>query len=165
MKNVLLTLPLLALFATFSSAEEIITKVNATTKSFWSYKPLRRPSVPKIGNPAWSANPIDAFIYKRLEAKRLKPNGPASRRELIRRASFDITGLPPTLEEVEAFENDKSPGAWEKVIDRLLASPHYGEKWARHWLDIVRYAESNGFERDSDKPQYLALPGLCDRCP
>ncbi|MBT44428.1 MAG: hypothetical protein CL922_03150 [Deltaproteobacteria bacterium] len=152
MKNVLLTLPLLALFATFSSAEEIITKVNATTKSFWSYKPLRRPSVPKIGNPAWSANPIDAFIYKRLEAKRLKPNGPASRRELIRRASFDITGLPPTLEEVEAFENDKSPGAWEKVIDRLLASPHYGEKWARHWLDIVRYAESNGFERDSDKP-------------
>lgn len=152
MKNVLLTLPLLATFATCLAAEEIITKVNATTKSFWSYKPLRRPSVPKVGNPAWSANPIDAFIYKRLEAKGLKPNSLASRRELIRRASFDITGLPPTLEEVEAFENDKSPNAWEKVIDRLLSSPHYGEKWARHWLDIVRYAESNGFERDSEKP-------------
>ncbi len=129
-----------------------ITTVNPTTRSFWSYKPLRRPAVPEVDNPEWGRNPIDAFIHDRLAKEGLKPNGPASRRELIRRASFDLTGLPPTLEEVRAFEEDRSPQAWEKVIDRLLASPHYGEKWARHWLDIVRYAESNGFERDSDKP-------------
>lgn len=129
-----------------------ITTVNATTKAFWSYKALKRPATPEVDHPTWSVHPIDAFIYKRMAAKGLKPNEPASRRELIRRASFDITGLPPTLEEVKAFENDKSPDAWEKVIDRLLASDHYGEKWARHWLDIVRYAESNGFERDSEKP-------------
>ncbi len=152
MKNVQLIFSLVAVSATFLSAEEDITKVNATTKAFWSYKPLRRPEVPKVDNSSWSTSPIDAFIYKQLQANGLKPNDPASRRELIRRASFDVTGLPPTLEEVKAFENDKSPDAWEKVIDRLLASPHYGEKWARHWLDIVRYAESNGFERDSDKP-------------
>lgn len=152
MKTALPILLGLSLFPTFLTAEEDITKVNATTKAFWSYKPLRRPSVPEVKDPAWSRSPIDAFLLVRLEANGLKPNGPASRRELIRRASFDITGLPPTLEEVEAFEKDSSPEAWEKVIDRLLASPHYGEKWARHWLDIVRYAESNGFERDSDKP-------------
>ena len=152
MKTALPILLGLSLFPTFLTAEDDITKVNATTKAFWSYKPLRRPSVPEVKDPAWSRSPIDAFLVDRLEANGLKPNGPASRRELIRRASFDITGLPPTLEEVEAFEKDSSPEAWEKVIDRLLASPHYGEKWARHWLDIVRYAESNGFERDSDKP-------------
>ena len=152
MKNVLLVLPLLVLPLASSVGEEDITKVNATTKAFWSYKPLRRPDVPKVDHAGWNASPIDAFLYKRLQAAGLEPNEPASRRELIRRASYDVTGLPPTLAEVEAFENDKSPDAWEKVIDRLLASPHYGEKWARHWLDIVRYAESNGFERDSDKP-------------
>ena len=152
MKNALPILLGLALFPTFLTAEDDITKVNATTKAFWSYKPLRRPSVPEVKDPVWSHSPIDAFLLDRLESNGLKPNGPASKRELIRRASFDITGLPPTLEEVEAFQNDSSPEAWEKVIDRLLASPHYGEKWARHWLDIVRYAESNGFERDSDKP-------------
>ncbi len=124
MKNALLIFSFVTLSATFLSAEGEITKVNATTKAFWSYKPLRRPTVPKVDNSSWSANPIDAFIYKRLQTNGLKPNNPASRRELIRRASFDITGLPPTLEEVEAFEKDKSPGAWEKVIDRLLASPH-----------------------------------------
>ena len=152
MKNALPILLGLALFPTFLTAEDDITKVNATTKAFWSYKPLRRPSVPEVKDPVWSHSPIDAFLLDRLESNGLKPNGPATKRELIRRASFDITGLPPTLEEVEAFQNDSSPEAWEKVIDRLLASPHYGEKWARHWLDIVRYAESNGFERDSDKP-------------
>ena len=128
------------------------TSINATTKAFWSYKPLKRPTVPLVNHPTWGKNPIDAFLYSRMAKEGLKPNGPAGRRELIRRASFDLTGLPPNLEDVEAFENDKSPEAWEKVIDRLLDSPHYGEKWARHWLDIVRYAESNGFERDSEKP-------------
>ncbi|MDP7106326.1 MAG: DUF1549 domain-containing protein, partial [Roseibacillus sp.] len=94
MKAFLLTLPLWFTFAIFLPAEEI-TKVNATTKAFWSYKPLRRPRVPEVENPQWSANPVDAFIYKRLEANGLKPNESASRRELIRRASFGVTGLPP----------------------------------------------------------------------
>ena len=107
MKNVQLIFSLVAVSATFLSAEEDITKVNATTKAFWSYKPLRRPEVPKVDNSSWSTSPIDAFIYKQLQANGLKPNDPASRRELIRRASFDVTGLPPTLEEVKAFENDK----------------------------------------------------------
>ena len=128
------------------------TSINATTKAFWSYKPLVRPVAPRVKHPTWSKNPIDAFLYREMAKEGLTPNGPASRQQLIRRASFGITGLPPTLEEVRAFENDKSPQAWEKVIDRLLGSQHYGEKWARHWLDIVRYAESNGFERDSEKP-------------
>ncbi|HAT18940.1 MAG TPA: hypothetical protein DCS85_02175, partial [Verrucomicrobiales bacterium] len=132
MKNVLLTLPLLALFATFSSAEEIITKVNATTKSFWSYKPLRRPSVPKIGNPAWSANPIDAFIYSRLKKNSLQPAPRADKRALARRAFFDLLGLPPTREQLSSFISDDSPGAWEKLIDSLLESKHYGERWARY---------------------------------
>ena len=128
-----------------------ITEVNATTRAFWSYRALRRPAVPRIAGP-WGKHPVDAFLASELAKQGLVPNGPASRRELIRRATYGVTGLPPTLAEVEAFENDRSPDAWEKVVDRLLASPHYGEKWARHWLDVVRYAESNGFERDSDKP-------------
>ena len=152
MKNVSLVCSLLFLPLAVLLAEEDITKVNATTKAFWSYKPLKRPAVPKVEHRSWNSHPIDAFLYKRLKSAGLEPNEPASRRELIRRATYDVTGLPPSLAEVEAFENDRSPDAWEKVIDRLLASPHYGEKWARHWLDIVRYAESNGFERDSDKP-------------
>ena len=88
-----------------------------------------------------------------MEAKGLKPSAPADRRTLIRRAYLDVLGLPPPPEEVEAFVNDKSPNAWEKVVDRLLASPHYGERWARHWLDLVRYADSGGFEFDIDRPQ------------
>ena len=128
MKTALPILLGLSFFPAFLTAEEDITKVNATTKAFWSYKPLRRPTVPKVTEPAWSRSPIDAFLLSRLQANGLKPNEPASKRELIRRATFDITGLPPTLAEVEAFEEDSSPEAWEKVIDRLLASPHYGEK-------------------------------------
>lgn len=132
--------------------ESDITSINAKTKAFWSYKALKRPQMPKVDNPDWSQTAIDAFIFHSLKEQGLKPNGPATRRELIRRATFDLTGLPPALEDVRAFENDKSPDAWEKVLDRLLSSQHYGEKWARHWLDLMRYAESNGFERDSDKP-------------
>ncbi|NNM30382.1 MAG: DUF1549 domain-containing protein, partial [Akkermansiaceae bacterium] len=129
-----------------------ITTVNEKTRAFWSYKPLKRPGVPAVDDAAWGRHAIDAFLYEALARNGLKPNGAAGRRELLRRASYGITGLPPTLAEVQAFENDTSPDAWEKVVDRLLASPHYGEKWARHWLDVVRYAESNGFERDSEKP-------------
>ena len=129
-----------------------ITEVNEKTLSHWSYRPMERPEVPKVEDQKWSDHPVDAFILSRLNNEKLRPNLPATRAALLRRASYDLTGLPPTLAEIRAFEQDTSRDAWEKQIERLLASPHYGEKWARHWLDIVRYAESNGFERDGEKP-------------
>ncbi len=118
----------------------------------WSVKPLRRPEPPRPTNAAWVKNPIDAFILTRLEATGLKPNPPADRVALIRRATYDLTGLPPTPAEVDAFVADTAANAYPKVIDRLLASPHYGEQWARHWLDLVRYGETNSYERDNPKP-------------
>ena len=96
--------------------------------------------------------PIDKFILAEMEKKGVVPNKPANRRTLIRRVTIDLTGLPPTAEEVENFVNDKSPNAWAKVVDRLLASPHYGERYGRHWLDLARFAESHGFEHDYDRP-------------
>lgn len=129
-----------------------VTEVNEKTKSHWSYKPMERHEPPKVSDPAWAENPVDAFILAKLDGKGLKPVGEASRAALLRRLSYDLTGLPPSLEEIRAFEGDAAPDAWSKQVDRLLASPSYGEKWARHWLDVVRYAESNGFERDNEKP-------------
>jgi mono/diheme cytochrome c family protein len=126
--------------------------VNAETKRFWSFQPVKRPAVPTPKNRAWVRSPIDAFVLRRLEAEGLAPNPPAPRAALIRRAYYDLTGLPPTPEEVRAFLADKAPNAWEKVVDRLLASPHYGEMWGRHWLDLVRFAETNSYERDGVKP-------------
>ena len=101
---------------------------------------------------AWARNDVDRFILAALEAKGLKPSPEADRRTLIRRATFDLLGLPPTPEEVAAFVADTSPQAWERVVDRLLASPHYGERWGRHWLDLARYADSSGFHNDLDRP-------------
>lgn len=126
--------------------------VNEETKKWWAFQPVKRPAVPKVKYNAWVRNPIDAFVLAKLEANGLKPSPTASRAVLIRRAYFDVIGLPPTPEQVQAFVNDTSPNAWEKVVDHLLASPQYGERWARHWLDLVRYAETNSFERDGDKP-------------
>jgi mono/diheme cytochrome c family protein len=116
----------------------------------WSFQPVKNPAIPPVKNPAWVRNPIDAFILAKLEEKNLAPSKPADRRTLIRRASFDLIGLPPTPEEVEAFATDNSPGAFERVVDRLLASPAYGERWGRHWLDLVRYADTAG--ENSDRP-------------
>jgi len=118
----------------------------------WSYLPRTKPAAPPVANEAWVTNPIDAFVLAKLEESSLEPAPEATRLNLVRRATFDLTGLPPTPEEVDAFLEDTGPGAWGRLIDRLLDSPHYGEKWGRHWLDLVRYAETNGFERDSDKP-------------
>ena len=129
----------------------ITTEVNETTRNFWSHKKVVRPEIPEVSNSAWQEHPIDAFLFAHLEKNDLKPNGPASRQALVRRAYFNLTGLPPTPEQVSAFVEDGSPDAWPKLIDSLLDSPHYGEHWARHWLDLMRYAESNGFERDSTK--------------
>src|SRR5262249_19777292 len=114
--------------------------------------PVARPTVPVVEDRAWGAAPIDAFILARLEGKGLRPNPPAGRVELIRRASYDLTGLPPSPAEVEAVIDDASPTAYEELMDRRLDSPHYGEKWGRHWLDLVRFAETNSYERDNPKP-------------
>ena len=105
-----------------------------------------------VKDAAWRRTPIDSFILAKLEEKGLTPNAPADRRKLIRRAYFDLLGLPPTPEEVEAFVADPAPDAYEKLIDRLLDNPHYGERWARHWLDLAHFAESHGYEHDYDRP-------------
>ncbi|MCI0456659.1 MAG: PSD1 and planctomycete cytochrome C domain-containing protein [Gemmataceae bacterium] len=115
---------------------------------WWSLRPLNRPAVPAVKDPAWVRNPIDSFVLAMLEAKKLRPSPPADRATFIRRATIDLHGLPPTPEEVAAFVNDPSPEAFEKLIDRLLASPRYGERWARHWLDIIHYADTHGFDKD-----------------
>jgi mono/diheme cytochrome c family protein len=119
-------------------------KQGAPYTEHWAF--VRPPFLPKLTPPV--NNSIDAFILARLNKQGLKPAPPASREALIRRASIDLTGLPPAPEDVEAFLQDDSPAAWEKVVDRFLASPHYGERWGRHWLDVVRYADSGGFETD-----------------
>ncbi len=111
----------------------------------WSFQPITRPAVPPVKGAALVRTPIDAFLLAKLEAKGLSFGPEADRHTLIRRATFDLTGLPPTPAEVEAFVNDASPGAYEKLIDRLLASAHYGERWGRHWLDVAGYADSEGF--------------------
>jgi hypothetical protein len=121
-------------------------------RNFWSLVPVKHQAVPTVKNQAWVKNPIDAFVLAKLEEKNLTPNPPADRLTLLRRATIDMTGLPPTPEETQRFLNDKSPNAYEKIVDRLLASPAYGERWARHWLDVVRYADSNGFKADETRP-------------
>jgi mono/diheme cytochrome c family protein len=121
-------------------------------KSFWSFQPLKRPDVPQVKRGDWVRNPIDAFILQKLEAKGFGPAPSATKIQLLRRAYYDLTGLPPTPADVQAYLADASSDAYEKVIDRLLASPHYGEKWGRHWLDLVRFAETNSYERDNPKP-------------
>jgi hypothetical protein len=126
--------------------------ITAADRAYWAYVPVRRPAVPDVRRAEEVANPVDAFLLAKMEAKGISPVGPASRHVLIRRATYDLTGLPPTPKEIEAFVNDAAPDAWEKLIERLLASPTYGEKWGRHWLDLVHYAETNGYERDGDKP-------------
>ena len=115
----------------------------------WAYvKPVRM-ALPQVKNQNWVRNPVDAFVLARLEKEGLTPSAEASKETLLRRVYLDLIGLPPTIKEVDEFLADKSPEAYEKVVDRLLASPHYGERWARPWLDLARYADSNGYEKDS----------------
>ncbi len=127
-------------------------KIDDTARNWWAYRKLVRPDLPAVKNKTWVRNPIDSFVLAKLEASRLAPVAPANRIALLRRAYYDLIGLPPTPAEIDAFVADKSPQAYEKVIDRLLAMPQYGEKWGRHWLDLVRFAETNGYERDGTKP-------------
>jgi len=135
-----------------AEAEEDHSVITEEERSFWSFQPVRRPDVPSVRDSRWVTTAIDAFILARLEENDLAPAPPAEKAALLRRATYDLIGLPPTPEEVDAFLADDSPDAFEKVVDRLLASPHYGERWGRHWLDLVRFAETNSFERDAVKP-------------
>lgn len=118
----------------------------------WSFQPLTQPKPPEVKKRDWARNPIDSFILARLEKEGFAPSPEASKTTLLRRVSLDLTGLPPTPREVQEFLNDKSDDAYEKLVDRLLNSPHYGEKMARHWLDLARYADSDGFEKDKERP-------------
>jgi hypothetical protein len=124
-------------------------------RSHWAWQPLHSPAVPETTDSSWAKTAVDHFILAALEQKGLKPNAPADKRTLIRRASFDLIGLPPTKEEVESFLRDDSPEAFAKVVDRLLASPHYGERWGRHWLDVARYSDTKGqIPRQREDPNY-----------
>ena len=115
-----------------------------SAKDHWAWQPLKKPAVPAVKDSAWCQTPVDNFIVAKLEEKGLKPNSIADKRTLIRRATFDLIGLPPTVEEVDAFLKDETSDAFAKVVDRLLASPHYGERWGRHWLDVARYSDTKG---------------------
>ena len=121
-------------------------------RKFWSFQPLTVVAPPDVKDAAWMRTPIDRFVAAQHDALGLKPNGPVSKEKLIRRAYFDLIGLPPTPEQIDAFVKDDSPQAFEKVVDSLLQSERYGERWARHWLDVVRFAESGGYEFDGFRP-------------
>jgi hypothetical protein len=136
------------------AAEESVAPLGTykeAERRYWAFQPRKEVAPPAISDP-WINTPVDAFILAGLRKAGLKPAPEADRATLIRRISYDLTGLPPAPEEIDAFLADKSPNAWEKLVDRLLASPHYGEQWGRHWLDVVRFAESDGYEYDMHRP-------------
>ncbi|MDP8245091.1 MAG: PSD1 and planctomycete cytochrome C domain-containing protein [Candidatus Hinthialibacter antarcticus] len=120
-------------------------------RQHWAFQPLQTIEPPSLEN-EWAKTPIDAFLLSKMQDHGLTPAAPAEKQTLLRRVTYDLTGLPPTSDELEAFLSDDSPRAFETVVDRLLGSPHYGERWGRHWLDLVRYAETDGHEFDKDKP-------------
>jgi mono/diheme cytochrome c family protein len=127
-------------------------EVDPAARDFWAFQPLKRALPPAVKDKDWCRTPVDRFILAKLENAGIAPNGPAEKRKLIRRVYLDVIGLPPTPEEVDAFLADKSADAYTKMVDRLLASRHFGEKWASHWLDLARFGESHGFEHDYDRP-------------
>jgi len=131
------------------TAGEPAMTAGAAPAQHWAYARPVRHKPPEVRDSSWIRTPIDRFVLARLEAEGLTPSPEATKEALLRRVSFDLVGLPPTLAEVDAFAADTSPDAYEKVVDRLLASPHYGERWARPWLDLARYADSNGYEKDA----------------
>jgi hypothetical protein len=131
-----------------------VAEADSIVKKHWAYVAPTRPELPTVKDEGWVGNPIDRFILARMEEEGLAPSEPASKERLIRRASLDLIGLPPTMEEVDAFLADESPDAYENLVDRLLASPKYGERWTRIWLDLARYADTNGYEKDLSRSMW-----------
>ncbi len=136
--------------APIPASEKVEQTGNAASKH-WAFQPIRQPAEPSVKNPQWCRNAIDRFILARLEQQGIAPAPEADRVTLLRRLSLDLIGLPPSLKEIDDFLADKRPDAYERVVDHLLASPHYGERWGRHWLDLARYADSNGYSIDSPR--------------
>jgi mono/diheme cytochrome c family protein len=128
-------------------------KIKAEDRQHWAFQPLVRSAPPRVKNGDWARTPIDRYILAELEARELTTNPPADKPAILRRVYFDLIGLPPTPDDVQAFLADEAPDAFEKIVDRLLASPQYGERWGRHWLDLARYADSSGFHSDVDRPE------------
>jgi len=135
-----------------AAADLIEKQVRPEDRQFWSFQPLADPTVPQVDDAGWCRTPVDQFLWAKLAEKQLKPNGLADRRRLIRRAYLDLLGIPPTPDEVNRFLADSADDAYDRLVDELLASPHYGERWGRHWLDLARFAESHGYEQDYDRP-------------
>src|SRR5262249_36776763 len=127
-------------------------KAEAGVPKHWSFQPIKRPEVPATRNRNWMRNPIDNFVLARLEAEGIEPSPEAGRETLVRRLHLDLIGLPPTPKQIAEFLADNRLDAYERLVDRLLDSPHYGEKWARQWLDLARYADSDGYEKDWVRP-------------
>ena len=123
-----------------------------TRSSHWAFQPFTRPNLPTLNQRDWVQSPIDAFVLAKLESEGIAPSPPASRSTLARRLYLDLLGLPPTPAELEQFLADQQPGAYERLVDRVLASPHFGERWGRHWLDLARYADTDGYEKDRPRP-------------
>jgi Protein of unknown function (DUF1553)/Protein of unknown function (DUF1549)/Concanavalin A-like lectin/glucanases superfamily/Planctomycete cytochrome C len=132
-----------------STLKAIAATFTPEQKGFWAFQPVKSPAPPSVKDTTWPTSPVDRFVLAKLEAKGLKPSPEADKRTLLRRVTFDLTGLPPTPGEIDAFGKDDSPGAFARVVDRLLASPHYGERWGRHWLDIARFGEQDGYDGGS----------------
>jgi Protein of unknown function (DUF1549)/Planctomycete cytochrome C len=127
----------------------------ANAANHWAFQPLKPQALPKVKNAAWAKTPIDEFLLAKMEAQALKPSPPANKRTLLRRASIDLTGLPPAAADLDAFLADKSPEAFARAVDRLLASPAYGERWGRHWLDVARYADTKGYVYDREEKVFV----------
>ncbi|MEO7651451.1 MAG: DUF1549 domain-containing protein, partial [Bryobacteraceae bacterium] len=144
-RMVLIFTALVCLAAVDKDASSVVARRN-----WWAFQKPVQAEVPASGS-AWVHTPIDAFLLAAQKSKKLFPSPPLSREKLLRRITFDLTGLPPTPSEIDRFLADKSPNAYGKVVDRLLASPHYGERWALRWLDVARYADTNGYEADRER--------------
>ncbi len=129
-------------------AGRVLRDPRSASLDWWAFQPLGSPPVPTPRRASWARTPIDAFVLAKLEEQKLEPSPEADRRVLIRRLSFDLLGLPPAPEQIDAFVSDAAPFAYERLVDRLLASPHYGERWGRHWLDVVHYGDTHGYDKD-----------------
>jgi hypothetical protein len=137
--------------APWPAGRDTATAQGPSPKSHWAFQPIKRPPLPAVKDHGWERTPLDRFVLARLEAKAIAPAPDADRRTLLRRVTFDLVGLPPTLKEIDAFLADSSPAAYAKVVDRLLASPHYGERWGRYWLDVARYADTKGYVFEEER--------------